>query len=132
MSAMKKAFSSFKTYLIGFILFVGAFVVSFSIFWILEADRIENSKPRDPFMWHFVLLGIAFLLLLVGWILREYRIIRWRKSTKDYESPLPQDVKDKTWEFFGPILMGALFCIFFVAVLEIIGAALGSSAPVWL
>ena len=127
---MKKAFTSLRTYLLALGLVIVAFLVSFSVYWITFYAGLENGE--GGWNWHYIMMGIGFLFLLCGWLSREYYIIRWRKAEADYESQLPKEVKDKTWDSMAPLLLAGVLCFIIVGGLEIVQAVLGTNAPVWL
>ena len=67
--------------------FIAAFALCFGIYWITRAIDHEVNPINGGLPWHFLLLGVAFLIILIGWVIREYHVIRWRKKAGEFYTP---------------------------------------------
>ena len=92
------------------------------------------EKGLNAWPWHYSMLAFGVIFLLMAWIVREYWVNKWYKSTGEYDKPVSVEVKDKIWETAGILLFAAITTILFVAIIVIIVSALGGPSNVvhWL
>lgn len=100
---MKKAFRTPKLYFIGLALTFVGLLIPFGIFGI----TMIPSLNADPFPYPYLLPVFPFLYLLLGFAISDVQIARWRRENKEYDTKLPQDVKDKAWTIRFPFYFAA-------------------------
>ncbi len=110
---MKKAATSLKLNIIAIVLVVGGFGIPFGIYWITMIPSLNTSA--FPFL--YLLWVIALVYILLGFLISDIQIARWRKKEKEWDTKLPQEVKDKAWSIRYPFYLAGvvilLICIFF-------------------
>ncbi len=108
---MKKALKNWINYVIGFALFLSAFLLG-----ILPAYAIKYSwfgvqsgaatwNPEYP-----TLFGAA-LFLLIGFIWQDLYKANYRRKEKNWDGELPLEIKDKAWARCTALYIGALLCL---------------------
>lgn len=126
---MKKAFSSLRTYMIGLGLFLGAFIISFGIYWI------TFGIGKSTWDWRFIMLAFGTLFLLAAIVIREYNIGRWRKKQDEFDMKLPQDVKDHIWRIVAIPGIAFVYTFVFTGIIVLITSTMianGYQPPLWL
>ncbi len=110
---MKKAAKNYKLYIIAAALVVGGFGIPFGIYWITMIPSLNT----DAFPFLYLLWIIMVVYVLLGFLISDIQIARWRHKEKEWDTKLPQEVKDKAWKIRYPFYLAAavmlLICLFF-------------------
>ena len=112
---MKKAFRSPALYFIGLGLIVVGLGIPFGIYLI----TLIPSLNADPFPYPYLLPVFPFLYLLIGFAVSDVQIARWRRKNAEYDTKLPQDVKDKAWQIRFPFYFAAAILLVVFLTFEI-------------
>ena len=94
---MKKAFHNFKLYILGIALAIFGIGLPLGIYGI----TMIPSLNVDPFQYPFLMVALAFLYALIGFAVSDIQIARWRRKNAEYDTKLPQEVKDSLDLGFG-------------------------------
>lgn len=100
---MNKALRSPKLYVIAAILTFLGIAIPFGIYGITLIPALN----ADLFPYQYLLPVFPFLYLLIGFAVSDVQIARWRHKNSEYDTKLPQDVKDKAWSIRFPFYLAA-------------------------
>jgi len=100
---MKKAFRNIKLYILGLVLGALGVGIPLGIYGITVIPALN----ANPFPYPFLMAAIAFLYLLLGFTISDIQIARWRHKTSEYDTKLPQEMKDKAWSIRFPFYLAA-------------------------
>ena len=78
--------------------------IPFGIFGI----SLIPALNADPFPYPYLLPVFPVLYLLLGFAISDIQIARWRRKNAEYDTKLPEDVKDKAWQIRFPFYFAAL------------------------
>ena len=112
---MEKAFRNVKLYVIGVILAVVGVGIPLGIYGI----TMIPSLNAEPFPYMYLFAALDFLYILLGFAISDVQIARWRRKTANYDTKLPQDVKDKAWSVRFPFYLAALILLVVILFFEI-------------
>ena len=112
---MKKAMKSLKLNLLGVGIGTLGFLIPFGIYGITMIPSL-NANPF-PFLWLVGVLMILFVLL--GFIISDIQIARWRRKNKEWDTILPEEIKDKAWRIRYPFYLAALILLVIFLFFEI-------------
>ena len=101
---MKKALRTPKLYIIAAILIFLGLLIPFGIFGITMIPAVN----ADPFPYPYLLPVFPFVYLLLGFSISDVQIARWRRKNAEYDTKLPQEVKDNAWQIRLPFYLSAL------------------------
>lgn len=110
---MKNAAKTPKLYIVVAVLVVIGFFIPFGIYGITMIPSLNTTAfPFLYLVWLFL-----FLYVLIGFLVSDIQIARWRHKTKEWDTKLPQEVKDKAWKIRYPFYLAAIIllvvCLFF-------------------
>lgn len=108
---MKKFFKDIKLIIVSLVLTLVGLGLSFGLFFISQIPNLNMLTIQ-----YIILLWIfAFVYLLIGFVWGDVIIARWRKANQEWDTKLPEDIKDKAWKarlyFYIPAVI-----IFVVAI----------------
>ncbi len=73
------------------------------------------SLNADPFPYVYLMFALAFLLLLIGFVIPDIQNARWRHKNSNYDGKLPEEVVNKAWSIRYPFFLA--FAIIFTVCL---------------
>lgn len=79
-----------------------------------------NLDDAAPFQYPLLLGAFAALYVLVGFIWGDLHIVSYRRKNKEWDSPLPQEIKDSSWVRRAPFYLAAITIFVVFMVFEII------------
>ncbi|MDR1697791.1 MAG: hypothetical protein LBR37_02610 [Erysipelotrichaceae bacterium] len=100
---MLKAIKNWKSYVFALIMALIACLISYLPMIIIDRYFPEQKAPFDG---NFLVLGIAVIYILIGYVVSNAVVNRYRKQSKNYESLLPPEIIDKKWVYRWPFLIG--------------------------
>ena len=100
---MIKVFKNIKLYILGIVLGILGVGIPLGIYGI----TVIPSLNATPFPYPYLMAAFAFLYLLLGFTISDVQIARWRHKTSEYDTKLPQDVKDNAWSIRFPFYLAA-------------------------
>lgn len=108
---MRKFFKDIKLIIVSLVLTLVGLGLSFGLFFISQIPDLNMLTIQ-----YIILLWIfAFVYLLIGFVWGDVIIARWRKANQEWDTKLPEDIKDKAWKtrlyFYIPAVI-----IFVVAI----------------
>lgn len=112
---MTKAFRNIKLYILGLVLGLLGVGIPLGIYGI----TVIPSLNATPFPYPFLMAAFAFLYLLLGFTISDVQIARWRHKESEYDTKLPQEVKDKAWSIRFPFYLAAAIVLTAFLFLEI-------------
>ena len=112
---MKKALRNVKLYIIGVILAVVGVGIPFGIYGITLIPALN----AEPFPYIYLLAAILFLYILLGFVISDIQTVRWRRKNAEYDTKLPEDVKDKAWSIRFPFYFAAIIVLIVILFFEI-------------
>ena len=112
---MKNAFKNAKVWIFGAVFTVVGIAVPFSV--LVITLNIENATPV-----HYpLLLGVfAASYVLVGFVWGDLHVVAYRRKNKNWDGPLPEEVKTSAWVRRLPFYIGAIMVFTVFMVFEII------------
>ena len=113
---MKNAAKSIKLNILGAILGILGVGIPLGIYGITCIPALNAS----PFPYIYLIFIFAFLYLLIGFVVSDIQIARWRRKTSEYDSKLPEEVKNKAWSIRYPFYLGFVIVFLVALVFEII------------
>ena len=119
---MKKAFRSPKLYIIGVILVIVGLAIPFVIYGI----TLSPALNANIFPYPYLLPVFPFLYLLIGFAVSDIQVARWRRKSAEYDTKLPEEVKDKAWQIRFPFYFAAAVLLIVFLFFEIWFFASGS------
>ncbi len=110
---MKKFFKDIKLIIVSLVLTLVGLGLSFGLFFISRIPDLNMLTIQ-----YIILLWIfAFVYLLIGFVWGDVIIARWRKANQEWDTKLPEDIKDKAWKarlyFYIPAVIIFVVAIFF-------------------
>ena len=121
-SSMKKALKTPKYYFIGLALATIGLAVPFGVYGI----TMIPSLNANPFPYMYLLYVFFLVYILLGFVISDIQVARWRKKTANYDNKLPDEVKDKAWAIRFPFYFAAVILAHVILVFEIIYFATGA------
>ena len=112
---MKKAFHNFKLYILGIALAIFGIGLPLGIYGI----TMIPSLNVDPFQYPFLMVALAFLYALIGFAVSDIQIARWRRKNAEYDTKLPQEVKDKAWSIRFPFYLAVSIMLIVILFFEV-------------
>ena len=110
---MKTAMKSLKLNILGAVFALLAIGIPLGIYGI----TCIPSLNANPFPYVYLMFALAFLLLLIGFVVPDIQVARWRHKNSAYDTKLPQEVSDKAWSirypFFLAFVVVFAVCLFF-------------------
>ena len=113
---MKKAAKSIKLNILGGGLGLFGIALPLGIYGITCIPSLNAT----PFPYIYLMFIFAFLYLLIGFVVSDIQLARWRRKNAEYDSKLPEEVKDKAWSIRYPLYLGFAIVILCALVFEII------------
>ena len=108
---MKNAAKSVKLNILGVVLGLFGVGLPIGIYGITCIPSLNAS----PFPYIYLMFIFAFLYLLIGFVVSDIQIARWRRKNSQYDSVLPDEVKNKAWAIRYPLYLA--FAIVFLTCL---------------
>ncbi len=85
------------------------------------------SAGSNPFSGYAYVIGIMTIAyFLIGFIWGDVITGRWRKEKKDWDGPVPENIKLKVWKTRWPLYLSAIACLVAFLVLVIYEWAAGA------
>lgn len=112
---MKKAFKNAKVWIFGAVFTVVGISVPFIV--LVITLNIENATP---FQYPLLLGAFAALYVLVGFVWGDLHVVAYRRKTKNWDDPLPEEIKTSAWVRRLPFYLGAATTFTVFMVFEII------------
>lgn len=110
-NAFKESFKNKRIYIIASILSVLGIGVPFLIY----AISVFGNNNWQAFEYPLLMWAFVFLYALLGWVIGNSIVNKWRKKEADYDGAAPFEIKKKAWEyrmyFFLPALIILTVCI---------------------
>ncbi len=119
---MKAALKYAKTYIIALVLAV----IGIGIPMLITGITIW-SAGSNPFSGYAYVIGIMTIAyFLIGFIWGDVITGRWRKEKKDWDGPVPENIKLRVWKTRWPLYLAAIACLVAFLVLVIYEWATGA------
>ena len=112
---MKNAFKNKKVFLFAGILSILGIGIPFLI--LVITLNIENASP---FYYPALLGGLAAAFLLVGYVWSDLYGVFYRRKNKEWDSPLPEEIKTACWVRRWPFFLAAILTFTIFMVFEVI------------
>ena len=110
---MKKAAKSLKLNIIGAVIGLFGIGIPLGIYGITCIPSLNAT----PFPYIYLMFALAFLSLLLGFVVSDVQNARWRHKNSEYDTKLPEEIVDKAWSIRYPFYLGFVIifsaCMFF-------------------
>ena len=118
---MKNAAKNIKLNILGVVLGILGIGIPLGIYGI----TVIPSLNTNPFPYMYLIYIFAVLYVLIGFVVSDIQNARWRRKNAEYDTKLPQDVKDRAWKIRYPLYMAAAIVLTFAITFEILYWILG-------
>ena len=118
---MKNAFKNPRVWIFGSIMSVVGIGLPFIILIIsLNVDKMT------PFQYPLLHGLFAAIYLLIGFIWGDMHTVLYRRKTKNWDGPVPEEIKTESWTRMLPFYLGAATTFLVFIIFDIIYLIAGS------
>lgn len=99
---MKKSLKNYRVWIFGAIMSVVGIGVPFLV--LVITLNVPNAAP---FQYPLLLGAFAAIYLLIGFIWGDLHGVAYRRKNKNWDDPLPEEIKVSAWTRRWPFYLGA-------------------------
>ena len=119
---MKKALKCVKLNILG----IALGLVGVGIPLLVYGISVIPSLNANPFPYPYLEWPICFLYVLLGFVISDVQIARYRHKDKNWGDKLPEEIKNKAWSIRYPFYLAAVIVFIFCLFCEIFYLITGS------
>lgn len=92
-----------------FIIIATLSLINLALIILLYILNLSGNIKFDGY--YYLISFIGAMLLFIGWVIPNHTSYQYRRETKNYNGPLPDEIKEKIFNTRFPLMTSGLICL---------------------